>query len=71
MMITRVYLARENKKRETEEYDASHDDVYITEKKEDGTTVEVRVDKVRFSSLLRLYWIVLTIVCGTGVPGLD
>ncbi|KAI0819031.1 MFS general substrate transporter [Irpex lacteus] len=45
MMVTRVYLARENKKREEEPYDASHDEVYITETREDGTKEEVRVDK--------------------------
>ena len=45
MLVTRIYLSWENKKREDEPYDASHDEVYMTETKPDGTTEEVKVDK--------------------------
>lgn len=61
MMVTRVYLARENRKREEEPYDASHDEVYITETREDGTKEEVRVDKVSLCSLFCVLWFVVLI----------
>ena len=45
-LVTRVYLARENAKREREGRDTKYDEVYITETKADGTKEEVKVDKV-------------------------
>ena len=47
-MVTRVYLARENRKRDAEAHDATYDEVYITREKPDGTKEDVKVDKVRF-----------------------
>ena len=45
ILITRVYLARENAKRDKEPRDAKYDDVYTVETRADGTTEEVKVDK--------------------------
>ena len=49
-LVTRVYLAHENARREKEGADTTYDDVYITQEKEDGTKVEVKVEKVCCSS---------------------
>lgn len=46
MLVTRVYLARENSKRNRESHDSKYDEVYITKERADGTTEEARVDKV-------------------------
>ena len=48
LLATRAYLAWENQRREREGHDATYDEVYVTEKGEDGREVEKRVDKVRF-----------------------
>ncbi|KAI0823552.1 MFS general substrate transporter [Trametes gibbosa] len=45
LLATRAYLARENARREREERDARYDDVFVTEKRADGTLVDKRVDK--------------------------
>ncbi|KAI0748380.1 MFS general substrate transporter [Daedaleopsis nitida] len=45
LLALRVYLARENAAREHEGPDAQYEDVYITEKKQDGTVVDKKVDK--------------------------
>ena len=50
IMVTRVYLALENRKRDKETHDATYDDVYITQEKEGGVKEEVKVDKVCLSS---------------------
>ena len=47
LLVTRIYLARENAKRDAEPYDARYDNVYVTEVREDGFKEEVKVDKVR------------------------
>ena len=49
IMVTRVYLARENGKRDAEGHDATYDEVYISQEKADGTKEDVKVDKVRSS----------------------
>lgn len=46
LLALRVYLARENAKREKEGPDTRYEDVYIEEKNSDGTVVEKKVDKV-------------------------
>ena len=46
MFVTRVYLARENGRRDAEPRDATYDEVYIAHAREDGTKEEVKVDKV-------------------------
>lgn len=45
MLVTRIYLARENSKRNRESHDSKYDEVYITKKRADGTTEDARVDK--------------------------
>lgn len=65
LFVTRIYLARENSKRDKESYDSSYDAVYMTEVKEDGTKEEVKVDKVSNYSWF-LY--VSLIRCYTGIP---
>ncbi|RPD66615.1 MFS general substrate transporter [Lentinus tigrinus ALCF2SS1-7] len=45
LLVTRFYLAWENARRDRETHDATYDDVYITEKQEDGTVVEKKVDR--------------------------
>ena len=47
LLALRIYLARENKRRDQEGPDTRYEDVYITEKREDGTVLEKKVDKVR------------------------
>jgi MFS transporter, ACS family, allantoate permease len=42
----RVLLARENKRRDAEPPDNSHDDVYLARIDEEGNRVEVKVSKV-------------------------
>ena len=46
-LITRTYLAYENRRRNAEVRDTKYDHVYITEEKADGSKEEVKVDKVR------------------------
>ena len=48
----RVFLARENKRRDAEPRDDSFDDVHVVRIDEDGKRTEVKVSKVRVSS----YW---------------
>jgi MFS transporter, ACS family, allantoate permease len=45
MLITRFYLAWQNKIRDNEQPDSTYDNVYMTEVKADGTKEEVKVDK--------------------------
>ncbi|KAI0807659.1 MFS general substrate transporter [Fomes fomentarius] len=45
LLALRVYLARENARREKEGPDTRYEDVYIEEKQSDGTVVEKKVDK--------------------------
>ncbi|KIP08849.1 hypothetical protein PHLGIDRAFT_87502 [Phlebiopsis gigantea 11061_1 CR5-6] len=45
IMVTRVYLARENRKRDAEGRDTRYDEMYITQEKEGGAKEEVKVDK--------------------------
>lgn len=47
MLLIRVLLLRENKKRDAEPRDDTYDDVYIEVVLPDGTRAEKRVDKVR------------------------
>lgn len=47
MLLIRVLLLRENKKRDAEPRDDTYDDVYIEVVLPDGTRTEKRVDKVR------------------------
>jgi MFS family permease len=44
-LLLRWVLARENARREAEQRDDSYDDVYVTQRLADGTTVEKRVDR--------------------------
>lgn len=44
-LVTRVYLARENARREREGHDTQYDEVYVSQTREDGTKEEVRVEK--------------------------
>ncbi|KAI0345426.1 MFS general substrate transporter [Trametopsis cervina] len=44
LLVTRVYLARENRLRDAEPYDAKYDEVYISEEK-DGKKEDVKVAK--------------------------
>jgi ACS family allantoate permease-like MFS transporter len=46
LLVTRWYLAAQNKKREQEQPDDTYDGVYIQVTDEDGKPVEKRVDKV-------------------------
>ena len=39
-------LAHENNQRDKEPHDSTYDEVYITQSREDGKSVEQRVDKV-------------------------
>lgn len=54
MLLIRVLLLRENKKRDAEPRDDTYDDVYIEVVLPDGTRTEKRVDKVR--SLFSIDW---------------
>lgn len=45
ILVTRVYLSHENRRRDCEGHDAKYDEVYITRDRDDGTKEEVRVDK--------------------------
>jgi MFS transporter, ACS family, allantoate permease len=51
MLVTRVYLSIENRRREREGHDATYDEVYIAQTREDGTKEDVKVDKVRFPAV--------------------
>ena len=46
MLVTRMYLASENQRRDQEEHDPTYDDVYIVRTSGDGTIEKVKVDKV-------------------------
>lgn len=47
LLATRAYLAWENARRERAGPDERYDDVYVTEKRADGSVVDKKVDKVR------------------------
>ncbi len=47
LLLIRVLLARENRKRDAEPVDDKYDDLYIEVVLPDGTRTERRVDKVR------------------------
>ena len=47
LLVIRVLLARENRRRDAEPYDATYDGVYVELALADGTRVERKVEKVR------------------------
>ena len=49
MLVTPMYLARENSEHDKEEHDPTYDNVYIVQKSETGTTEKVKVDKVGYT----------------------
>jgi ACS family allantoate permease-like MFS transporter len=48
LLVLRVALARENKRRDGEQRDETYDDAYIKKESPEGTTIELKVDKVTF-----------------------
>ena len=66
IMVTRVYLSLENRKRDAEAHDATYDEVYITQEKEDGTKEDVKVDKVCLLS--RSFSTHTKLTRGAGIP---
>jgi ACS family allantoate permease-like MFS transporter len=54
LLIIRFILARENKKRDAEPVDEAFEEVYIEQVTADGKRIEVKVDKVRPSMLLKM-----------------
>ena len=51
LLLIRVLLARENRKRDAEPADDKYDDLYIEVVLPDGTRTQRRVDKVRSLNL--------------------
>jgi hypothetical protein len=66
----RVFLARENKRRDAEPPDHSFDDIHVVRINEDGKRTEVRVSKVRVHSHWKTYTYV-DVILRTGVFGFD
>ena len=50
MLVTRIYLGSENRRRDKEEHDTTYDDMYIVQISENGATEKVKVDKVSQTS---------------------
>ncbi|KAG6910313.1 hypothetical protein DXG01_011710, partial [Tephrocybe rancida] len=46
LLVLRMHLAMENKRRDNEQHDDKYDDVYLTHVEADGTTVEKKVDRM-------------------------
>jgi hypothetical protein len=61
LLIIRVRLSRENKRRDAEPKAEEEDDAYIEEVLEDGTKIERKVDKVGVFVFVLLIHYVLTI----------
>jgi hypothetical protein len=71
LFIIRVLLARENKRRDAEPRDDTFDNVYVVKIDEDGNRSEVKVSKVRVSSLWLRRDIWLIVIPRIGVLGFD
>ena len=51
LLVLRVVLVRENKRRDREQRDETYDDAYIKKETPEGTTIELKVDKVNILQL--------------------
>ena len=68
ILILRVMLRAENKRRDAEQRDDTFDNVYIKEELADGTKIEKYVDKVGTLLCYSLERRIFSLTCHTGLP---